>query len=385
MTNIKLTEAQQEAVDLFEKYKNKTQVGKILNISRKAVFKRLKSAEKKGYKFPLGQDEEIINSERKLKGASILYDAKGEVKLEWKKFDQKYDQFKDFCFDFVDKLCYEAKGKSNVKFNKTKVNQDILYEICAYDLHFGMYANSLETGDSNYDTKIAKNRLLQAIETLASRSNKPHTIRLILGGDQLHIDNSTNKTPNGGNILDADTRYSIVINKLIGACKESVDIIAKYCNNIEIYVVQGNHDPISSLWLSEVLTAYYSNNKNITICDQKTPRKYATWGKCLSVYGHGDNISAQKWAGLVAAENPKLWGETNYRYARLGHYHTKKILAPIVVDEHSGLEVTFLSSLASSDAWHSNMGYIGNNRGMQAFELDKELGQISQFYYNTKK
>jgi len=62
--------------------------------------------------------------------------------------------------------------------------------------------------------------------------------------------------------------------------------------------------------------------------------------------------------------------------------HTRKVIPPYVVDESSGLEVTFLSSLASSDAWHAGQGYIGNKRGTQAFELHKTKGQVSQLYYN---
>jgi len=372
-----LTPEQQEAVDALVSQGSIRKAANALGLPFSTFRGRVERAQERGWvrpTAPVGVPEGMTSYK-----TTVQYDAKGNVLQEWRRLQPEAI----FAKEFVKSLVAQVKGKGKVPKPKKKTEPSLMAEICAYDLHFGMYASAAETGDADYDTNIARDRLIAAVDNLVARLHSPKVIRLVLGGDQLHADNNKAQTPHSGHVLDVDTRYGLVIKKLIGATKDAVELAAATGATVEIYVVSGNHDPHSSLWLSEVLKAYYSNCPKIKVCSQMTPRKYAVWGECLSVYGHGDRVKADKWAGIVAAERRDLWGITKYRYARLGHIHTKRVIAPIVVDEAMGLETTFLSSLAASDAWHSESGYVGNNRGMQAFELDKNQGQIAQYYYNV--
>ena len=312
---------------------------------------------------------------------TVQVDGAGNIIQEWKRLSP----VEELANEVVDGLCEAVKGKGKVgkRRDRKADSTKICYELCLYDLHFGMYACADETGDEDYDTDIASKRLYGASSDLLGRTERPDTIRIILGGDQLHADNSKNQTPKSGHSLDVDTRISLVARKIITACREVVSMAAEIARHVEIYVIKGNHDPESSVWLQEVLRAYYCNCDNVTVSGQHTPRKFAVWGKCLSVYAHGDQIRPDKWAQIIAAEFARQWGQTSYRYARLGHFHHRKTIAPVALDEVSGLEVTYLSSLAAPDAWHSDGGWVGTNRGMQAFELHQDAGQISQFIHNT--
>lgn len=374
-----LTERQEEVAALYDKLQSQYEVAKELGITRAGVQTILNRARAKGWVPIKKQRADAGKNGARLIGSSTLYNAEGEVILNWEKTVPQAQLFEEF----VEKLCDGVIPRQELPLQRWSSDDDLVAEICAYDLHMGMYAHGAETGDADYDTKIAGTRFMAAIKGFAQRLNYPSTVRLILGGDTLHADNNTHQTPASGHVLDVDTRHSLVIGKLVAACRDAVELLSMMTETVEIYVIQGNHDPISSIWLSEVLKTYYEKCDRVVVCDQKTIRKYAVWGKCLSVYGHGDKIKADKWPNIVAAEQPVFWGQTKYRYARLGHIHTKKTIAPIVVDEKAGLEVTYLSSLAAADAWHSHSGYVGNQRGMQAFELHKELGQVSQFYSNV--
>jgi hypothetical protein len=369
-----LNKDEQASIDEWLKSGNKSKAAMSLRIPRTTLRARIDSAIRKGWKIPI-IDVDVPESMTSTK-TTVQYNRQGEIIQEWRRLQSD----RVFSEDFVKALISKVKGKGKTPKAKN-VKSDICTEICAYDLHFGMYASNEETGAGDYDTEIAAKRLMEAVTYLCDKTGKAKLARFVLGGDQLHADDSTNKTPNGGNVLDVDTRHALVIRKLVTACREAISHVCTMAEKVEIYVVAGNHDPYSSLWLAQVLEAYYSNCRNVEVCVQQTPRKYAVWGDCLSVYGHGDGMPATRWAGVVAAENARLWGETKYRYARLGHIHTKKTMAPIVVNEAAGLEVTYLSSLASSDAWHSQKGFIGNQ--LQAFELDKKRGQVAQYYYNV--
>lgn len=374
-----LTDRQREVLNAYMDTGSKRAVARRLGIQPKDVRDSIKTIERKGL-APWYSGAPIAPHLKQTK-TTVQLDGDGNVIQEWKRLSP----VEELASEVVAGLCESVKGKGKVtkrrdrKTDKSK----ICYELCLYDLHFGMYACADETGGEDYDTEIASKRLHGASSDLLGRVERPDTIRIILGGDQLHADNSKNQTPKSGHALDVDTRISLVARKIITACREVVQMASEVARHVEIYVIKGNHDPESSVWLQEVLRAYYCDCSNVTVCEQHTPRKCAIWGKCMSVFAHGDQVRPDKWAQIIAAEFAKVWGQTSYRYARLGHFHHRKTIAPVALDEVSGLEVTYLSSLAAPDAWHSEGGWVGTNRGMQAFELHKDAGQISQFIHNT--
>jgi hypothetical protein len=109
-----------------------------------------------------------------MRGQSVLYGPDGTPKLAW----HKYNPERAFSADFVEGLVSRVKDQGSLpkKRPPSKYAHDsICAEVCVYDLHFGMYACGDETGDADYDTDIAARRLMESIEDLATRLNKPHT------------------------------------------------------------------------------------------------------------------------------------------------------------------------------------------------------------------
>ena len=309
--------------------------------------------------------------------ATVQYNAEGEVVQEWRR---QYPSL-GLLQDVVAGLCDEVKGKGKApKKSSRKTKSDILYEIDIYDAHVGLYADEKETLDENYDCDVAATRMVDATQSLADRADSPGKCVLVFGGDMLHIDNRTNQTPGSGHILDADSRYHRIVNYVISACTECVNIAATIAPELEIVVLEGNHSSHSELWLGQVLKAYYSNCKNITVQTCPSPRKHLIWGNNLLVWAHGDRVPAVKWPMIIAAEFAKEWGITKYRHLKCGHVHHKKAIAPVVIDEQSGLVVEFLEALCATDAWHSNSGYIGSQKGASAFEYHKFDGLITRHY-----
>ena len=371
-----LTLRQKQVTQLIEAGLSQYRAAEILGVSRPSVQASLYQAKAKGWKKSTG--DAITPDKMQMHGQSVLYGPDGEAKLAW----HKYSAERAFSADFVEGLVKRVEGKGKLsKWKKPPLStKDICAEVIIADLHMGMRAYAKETGGEDYDTDIAAKRLMQAVQSLLYRFTSPSVIRIVLLGDQCHFDDNSNATKQSGHVLDVDTRYSLVLKKLIAAVWDVVCLVSEYAPKLEIYVIPGNHDEVSSYWLKEVLKAFWHNEPRIDVCDQDTYRKYAQWGDSLSVYAHGDRIKPADIAKVVAAEQPKLWGSTKHRYFRAGHFHHRKTIAPVVVNEQSGIEITYLSSLAASDAWHSHSGFVGSQRAVQGFELSKTHGQISQFY-----
>jgi len=306
-------------------------------------------------------------------------DAKGNVLQEWRRIapDAKAVE------QFVKELCSKVKGNGKApKRRPRKTDSDeILFEIDIFDPHVGMYADERETLDQDYDCDIAARKMIEAVEELASRSNRPKKCVLVFGGDTLHSDNRSNKTELSGNVLDVDTRYQRVINYLIRASRDAVQICASIADEVELVILKGNHSWHSDCWLAQVLDAYYHACPNVTVRIDQSPRSAMVWGDNLIVWAHGDRIPANKWPMVISAEFAKQWGLTKHRYLRCGHIHSQKTIAPVIVQEQSGIIVEFCPALCPSDAWHSESGYVGNQRGASAVEYHKSKGRISSLFH----
>ena len=371
-----MTPSQQLAVDVYLEAGSYRKAAKILGKNESTIRNKIKRLEKLG-KVPWGSPAPSPNHIA-VKSSTVQYNSKGEVIQEWRR------QFPtiELMEDVVNGLCNQAKGRAKVSKSKPnkKTRDDILFEIDLFDAHVGMYADETETLDSNYNCDIAAERMVEATEALASRANNPSKCVLVFGGDMLHVDNRSNQTPASGHSLDADGRYHRIVNYIIAACTRCVDIAARIAPEVEIVVLEGNHSAHSELWLGHVLKAYYSNCDNVEIKTTPNPRKHLIWGDNLLLWAHGDKIAAPKWSMIIAAEFAREWGVTKYRHLKCGHVHHKKTIAPVIVDEQSGLVVEYLEALCATDAWHAGAGFVGSQKGASAFEYSKTEGLLTRHF-----
>jgi hypothetical protein len=80
----------------------------------------------------------------------------------------------------------------------------------------------------------------------------------------------------------------------------------------------------------------------------------------------------------MATEEKELWGKTSYREIHCGHIHGQKL------KEQFGVKVRHLSSLCSTDAYHTLKGYIGNIRAAEGFLYTKNKGLAAHYHYNVE-
>lgn len=371
-----MTPLQSEALKVYIDTGSYSETARVLGRDKSNIHKTIKILEAKGEVPWLSKAP--IPSHIGVSKTTVQYNADGKVIQEWR----RQNPLENLAKDIVDGLCDKVRGRGKVsKTKKTKkTRDDILFEIDLFDAHVGMYADEKETLDSDYNCDIAANRMIEATEALASRADNPNKCVLVFGGDMLHVDNRSNQTPRSGHVLDADGRYHRIVEYIIAASTNCVDIAARIAPEVEIVVLEGNHSEHSELWLGHVLKAYYSKSPNISVNVSPSPRKHLVWGDNLLLWAHGDRVAANKWPLIIAAEYSELWGKTKHRHLKCGHVHHKRTIAPVVIDEQSGLVVEYLEALCASDAWHSRSGYVGSQKGAGAFEYHKTEGLLTRHY-----
>lgn len=274
---------------------------------------------------------------------------------------------------FTDKAVYALSQIEDRKY---------AYELSLPDTHFGKMSWGEESGE-DYDLKIAQERYVTAIQTLLSYVNPNLLERIVfpIGNDMINIDSRRNETF-AGTRQDSDSRYF----KIVRTVKKLLIEVINGLSNIapvDVIIVSGNHDPESMFMVGEMLDAYYTNNPNVTIDNTPKQRKYYQYGSNGFQYTHGNEENHKDLGLIFATEQPNLWADTQFRFAKLGHFHKNKKLNYVSVDEYQGFQVQILPSLSGTDAWHSSKGYCSKKQA-KGFLYHKTDGQIAEFTYNDK-
>lgn len=239
-----------------------------------------------------------------------------------------------------------------------------LLEVNISDLHL----NKLGFMDGVYDSSIAEQSFFYILDDVITRTSdmKFEKILFIWSHDFFNIDNLS-KTTTAGTPQETTVRYADMFKQGKQMLIQGIDLL-KQIAPVETVQVGANHDRLTSYTLSEVLYAWYRNDKNVTIDNDPISRKYRRFGKCLIGFSHG-NQEKNRLGKIMPAEARKDWGKTLYSEVHAAHIHTEK-----AVEEDNGVIVRYLSTVSGTDTWHFESGYVGAVPKAQSFIWDKEYG-----------
>ena len=245
---------------------------------------------------------------------------------------------------------------------------DALLELPIMDFHLGKLAWGEETGQEDYDLKIAESLWRDTVTDLLSKGLqfcKPEYILFPIGQDFFHFDTPQTTTTNGTQ-LDSDTRWQKMFTKGV----ELLVLAVEQCRAIapvKVVWIPGNHDQMLSYAATVGLYQRYTECEDVDVDLSPSKRKYHRYGKNLIGYAHGEN-EGKRIEGLMQVEAPADWGETLWREMHLGHLHSESAYSK------GGVTFRRISSITSADAWHAEMGFLGATRQAQAFVWDRERG-----------
>ena len=157
---------------------------------------------------------------------------------------------------FVDGLTKDLpKYKPKAKPKAKKFDTDTLPTIVIGDAHFGMRADARETKARDYDTKIASNDMLGAIDYLVDAAPASEQALLVNVGDFLHANGSKGETFSGTR-LDIDSRHEMVLEVAAQTFMFAVDKILSKHKNVTLVMARGNHDSDTAIALALILKFY---------------------------------------------------------------------------------------------------------------------------------
>lgn len=242
------------------------------------------------------------------------------------------------------------------------------------DSHVGALAWDKETQSGDWDLAIAERTLTGCFEHMVKSSPLARVAIVNQLGDFLHHDGSGGMmpvTPLHGNMLDADGRFSKMVQTAIRILRRVIGFALEHHEEVIVLMAEGNHDMASSVWLRAMFQALYENEPRVKVVDSELPYYIHQHGKTMLAFHHGHLTKNAQLPILFAAQFPKVWGETTKRYAHTGHRHH------VEEKEHSGITVIQHATLAARDAYAARGGWVAE-RQVTAITYHSEYGQVAR-------
>lgn len=304
-----------------------------------------------------------------IKGVSAYLDADGRVVSRWVKTKEGER----------DPLWVAGKIKEafeGIEFTIPPVpapentDADCISLFPAADLHMGLYVWGDEAAE-NWNLEKADRTYRQTFADLVAMTPRNKTAIILGGGDQMHADNSENRTARSGNNLDVDGRYERVLETTCNLFLHFAALALQTHENVVLRILKGNHDQHSSAAIAYFLKAAFRNEPRVVVDTSPNLFWVYQFGKVMLVSTHGHEAKAAQIPGIMAARWPKIWGETVYRHAHTFHIHHRTKL----VQEDGGAVVETHQSPAPADAFHWGHGY-NSGRSMRSIVYHKEHGEF---------
>jgi len=261
-------------------------------------------------------------------------------------------------------------------FKPVKAPKYVLADLCTKytltDFHLGMYSWADETGAS-WDMEIAETVMLNAFSDMMLGSPDSDTAIFAQLGDLLHWDGLLALTPTAKNVLDADTRFPLLVETSIRICVKAVEMLLHKHNHVHVIMAEGNHDQASSVWLRAIMSHSFRGNDRVTVDNSPFPFYAFVWGKTFLGWHHG-HLQKMDNLPLLFATDPKfksIYGQCLFTYIDTGHMHHQKVL------DKGGIVVEQYPTLSARDA-HGARGFLSSNRETKAVTYHKEHGEHSR-------
>lgn len=333
------------------------------------VAQRIANYRRKGI-IPLASGNSVSTGEL-LKGSSTLYDANGNVKLQWLKSDVPREEFLDAFTHAVESLASQVVPIAPIPLTTTVSNDDLLVKIPIADAHIGLLTWHKEVG-VDFDLRIAQNLYAKAMTQLVECSPNAGTCLLLDLGDTIHTDDQSNQTKGHKHQLDVDGRFDKLFDMTLYMLCTMIDVALTKYPKVIFRKTRGNHDPDASIAISAALQMRYLNEPRVTIERSPSLFWWYKFGSTLHFSTHGHTVRKQSALPEIAAHDCKaVWSECKFVYCDTGHIHHQQILETRTATCESH------NSLTAGDSFNYGSGYRAL-RNLKAITYHKDYGEINR-------
>jgi hypothetical protein len=304
------------------------------------------------------------------KGISTYYNSDGKPTGQWVKSSIHQERQAEIMREAITALCEEI-APLPIILSPRSVAEELCNVYTLTDCHVGMKAWSQENLEADWDLTIAEETLSNAFMAMLKAAPDAAVCVVAQLGDWMHWDGMEAVTPAHRHLLDADGRFGKVVKVSIRLMRRVIDAALAKHKQVVLLIAEGNHDLASSIWMRNMFAALYGRNRRLTVIDSEMPYYVYQHGKTMLAWHHGHLKKNEALPLLMAAQFPRLWGNTVKRYVHVGHRHH------LDIKEYSGITVVQHSTLSARDAYAARGGWM-SERQARAITYHREYGEVAQ-------
>jgi len=198
------------------------------------------------------------------------------------------------------------------------------------------------------------------------------TIVFPISNDFFHSDNYQNQTT-AGTPQDVLTGFDNEYEEGFALLVSVIDYLQSEAEDVEVILVQGNHDRTKSFYLAHGLEVYFSANPKVVFDRGHSVTKSTVLGATFIGFHHGNCKIDQLPLLFSTGKDSFDFGAAKYREIHTGdkhHYMAKEIM---------GCRIQQMPSLSGTDRWHQDNNFVHNVRAGLALIYDRKKGKIAEF------
>lgn len=363
---------QLEFLEGIEKHGGVRAAARALDVDHSAIVHSMgclrRKAARQGWS-PAHDMNRVVPDGFNVKGVSTYYNKDGIKAGQWVKSSADRERMHAIMQEAIGVMCEEIP-----RLVATPAPAGVVGHLCNVytltDSHVGMLAWHKE-GGADWDLKIAERTLVGCFAQMIAASPSAQVGIVNQLGDFLHYDGMLPVTPTHGHILDADGRFSKMVQVAVRILRCVVDMALAHHEKVVVLLAEGNHDLASSVWLRTMFAALYEREPRVHVIDSELPYYVHQHGKTMLAFHHGHLSKNGQLPLLFAAQYPQVWGQTTKRYCHTGHRHH------VEEKEHSGMTVVQHATLAARDAHAARGGWIAE-RQVTAMTYSDRHGHVAR-------
>ena len=346
------TERQKEVIDALNQSGGVRKAAKLLGVHHSIISRQIAAVKRRAALngYAPGHFEAGVAPGYRMGKVTIQRSAAG-VERVWERQHPNDARLRAELESFVTHVVDDIKGMSPVSEFPKAPAKDLLATYWFGDPHFGL-GSSADDGGEESDIDETDRLTRAGIDAMVSRT--PETERAILGfiGDNLHANDGSALTPQHRNPLDVDPRgFGSAFLSCSRAIAYSVSRALSKHEQVEVWVLPGNHDPDAAFAVAVAISMFFDNQPRVTVRLSRDYLWWTTFGKNLIAACHGDKIKPMEVHGVLSNDCRDVWHQVEFRYVFFGHIHHD------TVTEYQRTRLESLRTLAKSDAWHRGKGY----------------------------
>lgn len=214
----------------------------------------------------------------------------------------------------------------------------------------------------------------KVVNDLVSKTRSIYNIDKIvfpISSDFFHSDNYQNSTTNG-TPQDVTVWYDEEYEKGFDILANTINYLLTQCKQIEIILVQGNHDRTKGFYVAHALEVFFKDYKQITFQRHHSVTKSTVLGNTFIGYHHGNCKIDDLPLLFATGKDSSKFGNAKYREIHVGDKHF------YMAKEIKGVRIQQMPSLSNDDRWHIDNNYVHNVKSALALIYHPVKGKICE-------